>query len=478
MKKIIFISVFLILFCNIFAQNQTPVNSKSFMISHSYSQTIDINSSAICNDQSQFVYENSFYRAFDLFNFFNIYGDWVVQKIDFAVAKALSNNSSQEITLNFYSLSLYNYKIVLDSLTLLGSQKVNIPNNETQQIKSITLNSPINVPEGKTLVVEILVPDGIANQNILYIGSNSLGQSDITYIRAPNCYVQNPTNFAEVGYPDMMLIMNVYGDYASPNPRIISFIIPDQVAETVILNEPQYTIDVIMPLNHDLTALTPEIFIPAGFQISPASGQTVDFSGGPVIYSVTNEYKRITQTWSVTARNAPPYIIDFSVPGMLGEAVITREPEYTVQFNMPSGSDLGNLPVSISVFDGYSVSPANGENVNFADGPVNFNVYNTELSISQNWTVTASNYSRMKNIPATDLLNVYPVPAKNSLNIALKGKKSIKIFDNSGKLILSEISANDIQTLDISKLKPGVYLLQIIHEKSIYNKKIVKIQYY
>ncbi len=469
-----YIIIILIAFTSIVnAQNVINKESHSLMLTHSFSQNIDVNTSVVCNTASSSVYENSFYRAFDLYNTFNIYGDWVVTNIDLAIAIAQAGqNSSQEIFINLYSMSQYNSQIVLDSLTLLGSQSVMIADNQSNSVISVELLNPVTIPDGKTLVVEILIPDGTEDSNVLFLGSNNLGQSDYTYICALDCGVEFPTNISDVGYPDMMLILNIYGVYASPDPKIISFNIDQQIEETFILNEPEYTIDIIMPLYSELTELAPDIFIPAGYEITPASGDIIDFSQGSVIYSVTNDYSKITQEWDVKVINAPPYILDFVVSHQVDTSIILAEPFYTIELFLEQGADLADVWPEIEIYDGYEIFPASGDSVSFADGPVIYTVFNTELDISQEWTVSASEHSSIRDL-YENKLKIYPIPAKNGITIDLHGSKTIYIYDISGKQLLNIYSNTTLEYIDLTNFNQGIYIVKVISSEGIFTRKII-----
>ena len=66
-----------------------------------------------------------------------------------------------------------------------------------------------------------------------------------------------------------------------------------------------HTVAVEVENGTDLTALTPEITVSAGASISPSSGESVDFSNGPVSYIVTAENGTDSQIWMVTVTDAP-----------------------------------------------------------------------------------------------------------------------------------------------------------------------------
>ena len=72
------------------------------------------------------------------------------------------------------------------------------------------------------------------------------------------------------------------------------------------------------------------------------------------------------------------------------------------------------------------------------------------------------------------LVTVYPTKTKDVVNILIpKGGKSIEIFDFTGKSVL-KINAKGFQTVDVSKLPKGVYLVNIKTEKGTTTQKIIK----
>ncbi|MGV6861553.1 MAG: T9SS type A sorting domain-containing protein [Putridiphycobacter sp.] len=70
-------------------------------------------------------------------------------------------------------------------------------------------------------------------------------------------------------------------------------------------------------------------------------------------------------------------------------------------------------------------------------------------------------------------LNVYPTPFKSSINFeGLPNYNVIKVFDYSGKLVYSGI--NQSQSIDLSNLTNGLYILTIETEAGQFSTKIVK----
>ena len=68
-----------------------------------------------------------------------------------------------------------------------------------------------------------------------------------------------------------------------------------------------------------------------------------------------------------------------------------------------------------------------------------------------------------------DQLIVYPNPAINQINI--NKFVDIRVYNIIGDMIISE---NNINVLDVSKIKPGMYTLQIMYKNKLINKRIIK----
>jgi len=68
-----------------------------------------------------------------------------------------------------------------------------------------------------------------------------------------------------------------------------------------------------------------------------------------------------------------------------------------------------------------------------------------------------------------DQLIVYPNPVIDKINI--NKFVDIKVYNIIGDMIISE---NNINILDVSKIKPGMYTLQIMYKNKLINKRIIK----
>jgi hypothetical protein len=90
--------------------------------------------------------------------------------------------------------------------------------------------------------------------------------------------------------------------------------------------------------------------------------------------------------------------------------------------------------------------------------------------------------TKLVDIPVTSvdkgMLNVYPNPAISMLNIAvqdeIKANSSISIMDAKGQLVLTERFIKTPQSIDVSKLAKGVYLVKINNGGKVTTERFVK----
>lgn len=137
------------------------------------------------------------------------------------------------------------------------------------------------------------------------------------------------------------------------------------------INQETSTITVVLPVETDFTALSPDITIAEGASVKPQSGQTVDFSqsatiGNEIVYTVRN--KDVYRQYKVIADIARAKITQFIIGTV--EADIN---EYTKEITiyLPQGTDLSALRPTISYTEGAVITPGNAEAVDFS-APVTY----------------------------------------------------------------------------------------------------------
>ncbi|MBK6963341.1 MAG: T9SS type A sorting domain-containing protein [Bacteroidales bacterium] len=76
-----------------------------------------------------------------------------------------------------------------------------------------------------------------------------------------------------------------------------------------------------------------------------------------------------------------------------------------------------------------------------------------------------------------EVISVFPNPANDKVNIVFKnntGEFSLQITDHSGREIAAYSIDGEANTLDLSNLKPGMYLLRFITDNQTFIKKLLK----
>ncbi len=187
---------------------QDRSTNATYSITHSLSQTIIGDNSVSCNSGGYHA-DNAYLRVFDLVADFGISESIVISSIDFGIETAEAGSGGiQPATVNIYTLSgSFEYA----NLTLIATEAISI----SDQALSI-LNVPISatIPAGSILVVEMFTPNGQAVNNKFFIGSNNLGETDPSYIATADCGITEPISMANIGFPNVNIVMTVNADSA------------------------------------------------------------------------------------------------------------------------------------------------------------------------------------------------------------------------------------------------------------------------
>jgi hypothetical protein len=139
------------------------------------------------------------------------------------------------------------------------------------------------------------------------------------------------------------------------------------------------TILIHLPFATDFTKVVPEITVPQGAIVTPASGAPVNLSN-PLQYQVING--NIYKNYTVTAKENPAILL-FKAQGDTG---VIDEATRTIKVIVPPGTDMTKVSVEVKLVAGASITPASGSVVDFTN-PVVFKV--TTALGTVNYTVTA-----------------------------------------------------------------------------------------
>ncbi len=176
-------------------------------LSHSSSSAIATENSVSCNlgGPDFFHAENSYYRVYDL-SAMGVSGSFSVQSVIVGIETSAALGATQPATVKIHTLT---GPLTVAALNQIGTASTQIANATAT---TITVPVTATAPAGSTLVVELLTPNGQATSNSFFIGSNTAAETGPSYIRAPDCGINDPVVADTVAAGAVMhIILDVVG---------------------------------------------------------------------------------------------------------------------------------------------------------------------------------------------------------------------------------------------------------------------------
>jgi hypothetical protein len=180
-------------------------------LTQSTSEEITPQNSVACVEQEDGVpiehRENSFYRVFRL-DEMGVAGRLEVSSVAVAIQSASSPAATQPMSVILHTLA--GNELELDRLDVIGRADLAVAN---QAAGTLAVPVTASAEAGSKLVVELYLPDAAGAGHLLFPGSNAAGQSGPSYLRAPadGCDLDQPVDIADIGFPDMHLVVSVSG---------------------------------------------------------------------------------------------------------------------------------------------------------------------------------------------------------------------------------------------------------------------------
>jgi hypothetical protein len=160
--------------------------------------------------------ENSWYRLFDLDGGHGLTGAFCAESVDYGIETAIDNGVPQNLVVTTACLpdGMPYLNLFLNEV---GSE-VHAQADADLEFFNVTASGCCDADtESMSVELEAPLDCTVAGCGQLYIGSNNLGQSGPTYLASVSCGVNDPTNIADIGFPDMHLVMIVNGDGTDGN---------------------------------------------------------------------------------------------------------------------------------------------------------------------------------------------------------------------------------------------------------------------
>jgi hypothetical protein len=177
------------------------------VITESSTQVIVDGNSVSCNSGG-ITTQNSYWRAFNMGTFTGNQ-DYNVTAVQFAIEQAAGGTGTQSATVNLYANHGSAFPNGDWQSNMIASVPINIPDqNDTIFNVPVVVTAPGSALE---LVMELNIPDGSAQGNVFFVGSNTDPESAPSYLSAPDCGVTVPTPTGDLGFPLMHIVFNVDG---------------------------------------------------------------------------------------------------------------------------------------------------------------------------------------------------------------------------------------------------------------------------
>ncbi len=162
--------------------------------------------------------DNNYFKAFDLSNF-GINEEWRVHEVEFPLLFVTgAGEDGYPVRVRVWH-NTAGQSFPSGSVTLLEEVIITPADHDEPEFFQVAFEDAI-VPVGSELVVSIswdsdIVDDGGNGLVRLLLAGNEAGQTGPTFILSSGCGLDQPTDLADIGFPEAHVILNVTGDVVS-----------------------------------------------------------------------------------------------------------------------------------------------------------------------------------------------------------------------------------------------------------------------
>lgn len=143
--------------------------------------------------------------------------------------------------------------------------------------------------------------------------------------------------------------------------------------QTAAINHTNGVITATLPAGASLTSITVNMTLPEGATVSPASGSIVDFSTGPVIFTITNN--GISREYTATvAAFGNPMIMSFAIGDNTG---VIDQADGKIAITVGSAENIKSLAPQYTIPGGTTSTPQSGVAQDFTN-PVKYTVLSND----------------------------------------------------------------------------------------------------
>jgi hypothetical protein len=178
---------------------------------------VDGNSVACLYNTAPAHTDNAFVRRFELSADHALAGSVNITNVEFGIQEATGAGGDQPGALNLYSIPV-GAGLTYANMTAIGTVPLNIA-NQVLTLMDVPIAAGLDA-SADDLVVEFFVPDGFAENNLLFPGSNASGQIGPSFIAAVDCGAPDPANLAGFGFPNVHWVQTVCLEPGGPVPAL------------------------------------------------------------------------------------------------------------------------------------------------------------------------------------------------------------------------------------------------------------------
>jgi hypothetical protein len=183
-------------------------------LSHSInSTTVGLGNSVACGVGGTTTDFNAWARSYTV-GAFGVTSNINLTSVSFGVENAADAAGFVNLTINLYldPVGIPGMIPAMNILQLVHTETFAFPNLAGgPAVFTHALSNPVIVTPADTVVVELTSPNLIPTNGAFFIGSNNMGQTGPSFIRAPGCAINALSDAATIGFPNMHLILDLNG---------------------------------------------------------------------------------------------------------------------------------------------------------------------------------------------------------------------------------------------------------------------------
>ena len=417
-------------------------NGVELRITHSDTQTIG---GMIACGADGITTINSYYRDFDLENFFGVVEDFIVDRVEFGVVVGPDTEAGTEMSVAIWAWDSGSTFPEGAGVELGRASYLSTP---ADQGTVVSVPLAATVPAGSVMVYEVTH----AGDTTFRIAGNEEGQTGVSWIEAVEGCNLGITDLADINFPTYSTVMNVWGYEATPlvycGPLDFVVVEPITLVFGAGINNATSAVVGGTPATEDFTTIVGEMEQGGTYTIDIAGNTDGPFTDYFVIF------------------------MDWNQNGILNDEGEVYE--YTEILTNSTGTDGQFVSNDIVV----PVDAALGETrmrVKKIYGTFDFldPCLGTAYGQAEDYTISVGVLSTNDNV--IEGFSYYPNPSSDVINLSAKQNiEKAAIYNILGQKVIDQNINATSSRLNVANLNTGTYLMQVTVDGKTATYKILK----